>query len=52
MGSSPLIVYIKVAPAVELENERYTESHRDQFELGKKVKRILDRELEALKNYG
>ena len=47
-----LIIVPYVAPAVELENERYTESHRDQFELGKKVKRILDRELEALKNYG
>ena len=40
-----LIIVGYVAPAVELEKGRYNESHRNQFELGKKVKNILDREL-------
>jgi uroporphyrinogen-III decarboxylase len=42
-----LIIVPYVAPAVELEKGRYTSSHRDQFELGKAVKKILDRELES-----
>ena len=40
-----LIIVGYVAPAVELEKGRYNESHRNQFELGKKVKNILDREI-------
>jgi hypothetical protein len=40
-----LIVVAYVAPAVELEKGRYMESRRDQFELGKRVKRIIDKEL-------
>ena len=40
-----LIIVPYVAPAVELEKGRYNESHRNQFELGKKVKNILDREI-------
>jgi hypothetical protein len=42
-----LIIVPYVAPAVSLENGRYQESHRDQFELGKKVKEIIDKELKA-----
>jgi uroporphyrinogen-III decarboxylase len=40
-----LIITPYVAPAVALENGRYEQSHRDQFELGKKVKQLIDREL-------
>ncbi len=40
-----LIVVAYVAPAVELERGRYAESRRDQFELGKRVKWIIDREM-------
>jgi len=40
-----LIVVAYVAPAVELEKGRYTESRRDQFELGKRVKQIIDKEM-------
>ena len=40
-----LIVVSYVAPAVELEKGRYAESTRGQFELGKKVKRIIDEEI-------
>jgi len=45
-----LIIVPYVAPAVALEDGRYNESHRDQFELGKKVKQFIDREL-RLKSY-
>jgi hypothetical protein len=37
-----LIIISYVAPAVELENGRYSESHRDQFELGKRVKSVIE----------
>jgi hypothetical protein len=40
-----LIVVAYVAPAVELEKGRYTESRRDQFELGKRVKQVIDEEM-------
>jgi hypothetical protein len=40
-----LIIISYVAPAVELENGRYSESHRDQFELGKRVKSVIDRQM-------
>jgi len=40
-----LIVVSYVAPAVELEKGRYKESHRDQFELGKKVNKIIMNEM-------
>ncbi len=40
-----LIIISYVAPAVELENGRYSESHRDQFELGKRVKSIIDMQM-------
>jgi hypothetical protein len=40
-----LIVVSYVAPAIELEKGRYAESRRGQFELGKKVKRIIDEEM-------
>ena len=40
-----LVIVPYVLPAVELEKGKYNESHRDQLELGKKVKNILDREI-------
>jgi hypothetical protein len=42
---SGLIIVPYVAPAVELERGRYNESNRDQFELGKRVRRIIEKEL-------
>jgi uroporphyrinogen-III decarboxylase len=44
-GQKGLIIISYVAPAVELENGRYSQSHRDQFELGKRVKNVIDRQL-------
>jgi hypothetical protein len=46
MGDQPsLIVVAYVAPAVELEKGRYMKSRRDQFELCKRVKRVIDAEM-------
>jgi hypothetical protein len=42
-----LIIVPYVAPAVALEDGRYSESHRDQFELGKRVKKLIDREIRS-----
>jgi uroporphyrinogen-III decarboxylase len=42
-----LIVVPYVAPAVELQKGRYNESHRDQFELGKRVYALVEEALAA-----
>ena len=44
-----LIIVPYVAPAVELERGRYNESHRDQFELGKRVKGLVDEAIASRK---
>lgn len=42
-----LIVVSYVAPAVELDHGKYEQSNRDQFELGKKVKDVIDSAINA-----
>ena len=42
-----LIVVSYVAPAVELDHGKYEQSERNQFELGKKVKDVIDSAINA-----
>ena len=42
-----LIIVPYVAPAVELQKGRYNESHRNQFELGKRVYALVEEAIAA-----